>query len=378
LKNEYQKVVVFDFNGTIEFHGDIDFQRGMQYLSKNLDIDIEVLADLYEQFQETVVINLDDMCAVSFHDELHYFVNKLNITIDEEKIYEMEYSFFKAVRQPSIPNRIRIELISLLRYLKTWGFSCHILSNTFYSKDCVSRFLEENDLDSYFEVIITAGDTHLKKPNKALFNIMMNELSVDHLHNAFFIGDTYKTDALGSSQLGMVPLILNFNIDDHSTYRCYRDIELHFRKSFLIMSGISSSFSTVDGPHSRIVLFTQGCTHFCEGCHNQDTWDLKNGSLMAVEDVVSEAKRLATNERITISGGEPLIQYDAIMTLIESLSGFDICLYTGFEMDEVPNELVEKLTYIKVGKFVKSLQTSTKPYVGSSNQKFIKLKELEK
>jgi len=70
--------------------------------------------------------------------------------------------------------------------------------------------------------------------------------------------------------------------------------------------------------------------------------------------------------------------WNEIMTLIESLSGFDICLYTGFEMDEVPNELVEKLTYIKVGKFVKSLQTSTKPYVGSSNQKFIKLKELEK
>ena len=35
--------------------------------------------------------------------------------------------------------------------------------------------------------------------------------------------------------------------------------------------------SIVDGPGIRMTVFTQGCPHHCEGCHNPETWDFEGG-----------------------------------------------------------------------------------------------------
>ena len=32
--------------------------------------------------------------------------------------------------------------------------------------------------------------------------------------------------------------------------------------------------SIVDGEGFRLVIFTQGCKHYCKGCHNKSTWDI--------------------------------------------------------------------------------------------------------
>ncbi|GAA3394952.1 pyruvate formate-lyase-activating protein [Cryptosporangium minutisporangium] len=69
----------------------------------------------------------------------------------------------------------------------------------------------------------------------------------------------------------------------------------------------------VDGPGTRLVLFTAGCPLRCQYCENPDTWYRRNGVLTSVEDVMEKVRRYrrlfdVTGGGVTISGGEPLLQ----------------------------------------------------------------------
>jgi len=133
--------------------------------------------------------------------------------------------------------------------------------------------------------------------------------------------------------------------------------------------------SIVDGPGIRTVLFVQGCDRHCVGCHNPTTWDKKDGIEREVKEIIYELRKECYNKKLTISGGEPLLQYPAILELVKNLQDFDIALYTGFDLEDVPPEILKYIKYIKVGCYIEEKRTTIKPYIGSSNQKFIKLKD---
>lgn len=116
----------------------------------------------------------------------------------------------------------------------------------------------------------------------------------------------------------------------------------------------------------------QGCLRHCKNCHNVSTWDLMGGYEISIEKLVKEIRRNCLNKKLTITGGEPLLQYDELMKLVNELKEFNICIYTGYEEHEIPESLYKVVDYIKVGHFNEELKSSTIPYIGSSNQKFIK------
>lgn len=71
--------------------------------------------------------------------------------------------------------------------------------------------------------------------------------------------------------------------------------------------------SRLDGPGVRVTLFVSGCPLRCQYCHNPDTWRLKDGTHIALEQVVTRLGHFAPALRamdggFTISGGEPLVQ----------------------------------------------------------------------
>ncbi len=71
--------------------------------------------------------------------------------------------------------------------------------------------------------------------------------------------------------------------------------------------------STVDGPGIRITTFMSGCLLRCQYCHNPDTWHLKDGTRIELEDAIARLDEFAPALRhmgggLTISGGEPLLQ----------------------------------------------------------------------
>ena len=63
-----------------------------------------------------------------------------------------------------------------------------------------------------------------------------------------------------------------------------------------------------------------------------------------------------------------------MLELVKLLDGFDIAVYTGHEREEVPPELLDHIDYIKTGSFREELKTTVKPFVGSTNQEFRRLR----
>ena len=88
------------------------------------------------------------------------------------------------------------------------------------------------------------------------------------------------------------------------------------------------------GYGNRLGIWVQGCSIRCEGCVNRDTWSLQEGSLVPIEGVLQSASLfLLKCDGVTISGGEPLDQPDAVRCLLEKLRPLvcgDILLYTGY------------------------------------------------
>jgi pyruvate formate lyase activating enzyme len=80
--------------------------------------------------------------------------------------------------------------------------------------------------------------------------------------------------------------------------------------------GYANSYETssrYDGPGVRVVLFVSGCLLRCTYCHNPDTWHLKDGTYVPVQQVLDRLAGFARALRaldggLTISGGEPLVQ----------------------------------------------------------------------
>lgn len=131
-----------------------------------------------------------------------------------------------------------------------------------------------------------------------------------------------------------------------------------------------------DGPGLRTLLFFQGCRKRCRGCHNPQTWDENGGSLVTVSDLVSELNQNCRTHRITLTGGEPLLQTEALIELVTALdaSGYDIALYTGMDRSDVPDPVLRHITYLKYGAYVEQERVTVHSYIGSSNQRFERVK----
>lgn len=140
--------------------------------------------------------------------------------------------------------------------------------------------------------------------------------------------------------------------------------------------GMDFRGSVCDGPGIRGVVFLQGCTRHCHNCHNQETWDIDSGEVLSVKELIINIEKLCPFRRITISGGEPMLQVEALNELVTGLweKGYEVALYTSYSKDKIPESILDKLTYIKTEPYIEELHTTIVPYVGSSNQLFEKLR----
>ena len=77
-----------------------------------------------------------------------------------------------------------------------------------------------------------------------------------------------------------------------------------------------------DGPGIRSVLFFQGCSKNCPGCHNAKTHKRGEGSWYAVDELARKTSAGCHSKMITISGGEPLEQESGLVQVLYELHLF--------------------------------------------------------
>lgn len=122
------------------------------------------------------------------------------------------------------------------------------------------------------------------------------------------------------------------------------------------------------------MLWFQGCTHACPGCHNPSTHALDSGEVIDVSELLDWI-RLQQWNKITFSGGDPFLQAEAMLDLLVILKqeAYSIWVYTGYTLAQIKsNPIMSKcLDHIDVlvdGPYIHALRDPLLVFRGSTNQ----------
>ena len=144
--------------------------------------------------------------------------------------------------------------------------------------------------------------------------------------------------------------------------------------------------SFVDGPGIRFTIFTQGCPHKCEGCHNPETHDFNSGRMADVDKIYSKIISNPLVKGVTFSGGEPFCQAEPLAYLAVKLKekGYHVMSYSGYTFEQLIiksssdihiKNLLNNLDILVDGPFVLSERSLELKFRGSRNQRIIDVPE---
>ena len=146
---------------------------------------------------------------------------------------------------------------------------------------------------------------------------------------------------------------------------------------YIYINSIMKNPSLCDGIGTELSYFYKGVICIAKAVRTKVLGILPKEQKKTLKSLRESFAKSVFNKELTISGGEPLMQTDALLELLEELKDFNLCLYTGHELNEVPEKVLSYLKYVKVGRFEQELKTTTQPFVGSSNQQFIEVSHHE-
>lgn len=157
--------------------------------------------------------------------------------------------------------------------------------------------------------------------------------------------------------------------------------------------GAIKPFSIENGPGVRVSLFVSGCSHHCEGCFSESTWDFGYGWPFTEETEDTILKALAPEyiAGLTLLGGDPTepVNQRALLPLLrrvkEQLPEKNVWVYSGYLYEDFKPDgraycdaTAEFLSLCDVmvdGPFQKEKRNLLLDYRGSENQRLIDLKK---
>ncbi|WP_026065136.1 anaerobic ribonucleoside-triphosphate reductase activating protein [Amphibacillus jilinensis] len=142
--------------------------------------------------------------------------------------------------------------------------------------------------------------------------------------------------------------------------------------------------SVVDGEGMRTVIFFAGCPHFCKGCHNPESWNIRNGSEMSADEIVAEVMSNPLCD-VTLSGGDPFFQAGEVAEVAKRLreNGKNIWAYTGYTLEQLLElggdytKLLKQCDVLVDGPFILAERDLSLDFRGSRNQRIIALDEIK-
>ena len=121
------------------------------------------------------------------------------------------------------------------------------------------------------------------------------------------------------------------------------------------------------------IFYFAGCEHNCKSCQNKDLQNLKNGQNISPDGLYTLASTLSEKnktKKIVFSGGDPLsIHNISDIKYFSQRYGkeFEICIYTGYNIEYVKQNKITGFKFIKCGNFIESQKRES----GNFEKKFI-------
>lgn len=146
---------------------------------------------------------------------------------------------------------------------------------------------------------------------------------------------------------------------------------------------------SANGKGFRVIVWCQGCSIFCEGCHNSEIWNFNGGKEFTQKEIDFILEELENNiyDGITFLGGEPMADQniggflDLAKQIKNKFQGIKtIMCYSGYLYEDLlkkplQNELIKNLDILVDGPFILKLRDVSLRFRGSKNQRLINIKE---
>lgn len=149
------------------------------------------------------------------------------------------------------------------------------------------------------------------------------------------------------------------------------------------MNILSTQYTLATKSFEIYVAGCKGQPH-CKGCHNPESWNFNQGEKWTEEYYLSVIKPKVLEfcsiiKNIMIFGGEPLDQnHDELLSMLYNLNELnkDIWLFTRYDIEDIPKEIIDICNYIKYGRYEEDFTTINHIEYGitlaSSNQHIYK------
>ena len=223
--------ILFDLGGTL-MHSRGDWtpilERADQALASKLkesDIELDTkvfrarLHEYYEQrdkdFQET-----------TYHFVLRELLKDLGYAEVAESVLRSALDAMYSITQTNW--MLEDDTLATIQKLKSKKYNLGIFSNAGDDKD-VQELIENFDIRSYFDFVLTSAACYYRKPHPRAFEIALAQWSIPP-EDAVMIGDSLDADIRGAKSLKMKTIWLTrraqFNADERAAQRIQPDFSL--------------------------------------------------------------------------------------------------------------------------------------------------------